>query len=128
MDILLGILLALALLVIILQAVLGRRSGSHGQQDIGATESRLRETFMTQSQRDRESTENASRALREEIRESLVGNQKVIAEVVGQLGQGQGQRLDQLTRQTSDLLENTKKQLIEIDQRIKQDPVASGGE
>ena len=118
MDILLGILLALALLVIILQAVLGRRSGGDGQQDIGATESRLRETFMTQSQRDRESAENASRALREEIRESLVGNQKVIAEVVGQLGQGQGQRLDQLTRQTTDLLENTRKQLSEIDQRI----------
>ncbi len=118
MDILLGILLALALLVIVVQLLASRRGSNGAMPDIGATESRLRETFMAQSKMDRDSTESASRALREEIRESLVGNQKVVAEVVGQMGQGQGQRLDQLTRQTTELLENTKKQLLEIDQRI----------
>ena len=118
MDILLGILLALSLLVIILQAILARRSGGSGQQDIASTESRLRETIMDQSQRDRESNENASRALRDEIRESLIGNQKVVTGIVGELGQGQGQRLDHLTKETRELLENTRKHLAEIDQRI----------
>lgn len=118
MDILLGILLALALLVIILQAYLGRHSSDLSSQDIASTETRLRETFMELAHRDRESTDNAGRALREEVRESLLGTQKIVTEIVGQLGQNQRIGMDQLTKETRGLLESTRKQLADIDQAI----------
>ena len=118
MDILLGILLALALLVIILQAYLGRHSSDLSSQDIASTETRLRETFIELAQRDRESTDNAGRSLREEVRESLLGTQKIVTEIVGQLGQNQRLGMDQLAKETRGLLESTRKQLTDIDQAI----------
>ncbi|MEE2907289.1 MAG: DNA recombination protein RmuC [Planctomycetota bacterium] len=107
MDILLGILLVLALLVIILQAYLGRHSSDQGSQGIASTETRLCETFIELSQRDRDSADNAGRALREEVRESLLGTQKIVTENVGQLA-----------KETRELLESTRKQLTDIDQAI----------
>ena len=119
MEILLGIMLLLALVVIIVQFAYFRRSGS-GVPDgsLESMEGRLQRVFMDEAQRGREAGDKAGRELRGEIRDTPAVTQETLTDQVVKLGAAQQGGLEKLSQDTQRLLGDTQKRLAEIHQAI----------
>tara|TARA_Y100000589_G_scaffold212655_2_gene200478 strand:- start:932 stop:2266 length:1335 start_codon:yes stop_codon:yes gene_type:complete len=119
MEILLGIMLLLALLVIIIQFVFFKRAAGDGTTgSLDSLEVALQRVFLEEAQRSREADDKAARELRAEIRDTLAVTQESLTDQVVKLGAAQQGGLEKLSQDTQRLLGDTQKRLAEIHQAI----------